>query len=993
MKIIQMNLDDFGIYHNVMWNPPERGLIVMHGRNESGKTTLMKYVRSMFFGYLRGEWKGYFGHMDIRRENGREYRIYRNEKESYITDGDMVIHEEPAALWWHDLERTTYDKIFAMGLEDLQGFKILSNEAVRSHFFSIENGVRMGVTSRDLQRRMSELLVASPQGKKPINVLLAEQRDFDQQIKRLAYDEEEFASLQKEESRTYEEERKVRLEIDELKLQLERVAMPIAAWDVYRRGREAWTRMQELADVAQFPAEGAQRFAELEDKIAGYDEQIKDIKKHNHNKRAFREDWKRWLAASAQIESLYADVPQWRQDRAKLIENEDLHTKCRFECNKAVQALHEWTDGRIPEQVKWEKGLTIAMNWEQQNRGKEKWQAARPKLPDGMTTHTADEPVRTKTEWQDLGKGVAAIQETLAERKKVTELLNWIASEPMPSVNGLTAGISFAFLIGAACFYGAFAYAISFLYGLGALAFATASALAYKRQRTVTRRPERMTELKSELCTLNGKLSSFSEEYSLSLSGTDDDVTWRAGLDRLRKEYLDWQTRSTRESWERGQQDMYRSMYDKWSKEGAAWADRIGKIRDDWQKWQHESGFIRLQASRLAEAKTLWERWCRLKDEERTWETERAVLEQRINRIADRGEQLFHELSVKQSVTPEAMEDIYKEWNQIRLQAEVAKEQDRQRKEGQERIAALEREKRIRVNLQKELLAAANCHTVGEFRTKVLQYKQFNQYKEVYDQSEAHIRLIAKSSKNYSDLQRELKIHDLSMWQDEQARYEQRIDECEKKLAAIAEKRGTVVERLSTMAKSDTYSRLLQEKQAHRAGLDRYVDDWLTDLYAHHMLREAQAYYEKVRQPVVIRKAGEYLRFMTGGRYSLQSTFDGRQLFAVDGMQRRIPEKEWSSGLGDQIYLAIRISLAVAFSHQIESMPLILDDILVRFDEERQKEAIRFLADLGKEEQVFLFTCSEGTRRLAAAVQQEQAGETDTIHLFEISRGTIVSAG
>lgn len=48
MKIIQMNLDDFGIYHNVSWTPPEKGLIVMHGQNESGKTTLMKYVRSMF---------------------------------------------------------------------------------------------------------------------------------------------------------------------------------------------------------------------------------------------------------------------------------------------------------------------------------------------------------------------------------------------------------------------------------------------------------------------------------------------------------------------------------------------------------------------------------------------------------------------------------------------------------------------------------------------------------------------------------------------------------------------------------------------------------------------------------------------------------------------------------------------------------------------------------------------------------------------------------
>ncbi len=201
MKIIQMNLDDFGIYHNVMWNPPEKGLIVMHGRNESGKTTLMKYVRSMFFGYLRGEWKGYFGHMDIRRENGREYRIYRNEKESYIADGDMLIHEEPARLWWHDLERVTYDNIFAMGLEDLQGFKVLSNEAVRSRFFSIESGMNLGATSRDLQRRMSDLLVASVQGKKPINQLLSQQRDYDLRIDRLAYDEEEFAALQKEEEK------------------------------------------------------------------------------------------------------------------------------------------------------------------------------------------------------------------------------------------------------------------------------------------------------------------------------------------------------------------------------------------------------------------------------------------------------------------------------------------------------------------------------------------------------------------------------------------------------------------------------------------------------------------------------------------------------------------------------------------------------------------------------------------------------------------------
>ena len=263
MKITEMHLDDFGIYHGVSWNPPEHGLIVMHGRNESGKTTLMKYVRSMFFGYLRGDWKGYFGSMGIRREDGKEYRIVRNEKEYFLSDGSQKVQDEPADLWWHGLDRQTYDKIFAMGLEDLQGFKILSNEAVRSHFFSIEGGVSMGMARSEVTKHMGDLLVASPQGKKPINSLLNEQKDFDRRINGMAYDEDEFASLQETEQTTHEIENRIRLDIEESKQQIERISMPIAAWDVYKRGQDAMQHMQALADVSQFPADGAQKWAEL----------------------------------------------------------------------------------------------------------------------------------------------------------------------------------------------------------------------------------------------------------------------------------------------------------------------------------------------------------------------------------------------------------------------------------------------------------------------------------------------------------------------------------------------------------------------------------------------------------------------------------------------------------------------------------------------------------------------------------------------------------
>ena len=53
-------------------------------------------------------------------------------------------------------------------------------------------------------------------------------------------------------------------------------------------------------------------------------------------------------------------------------------------------------------------------------------------------------------------------------------------------------------------------------------------------------------------------------------------------------------------------------------------------------------------------------------------------------------------------------------------------------------------------------------------------------------------------------------------------------------------------------------------------------------------------------------------------------------------------------------------------------MPLILDDIFVRFDEARQKAALKVLADLSETEQIFVFTCQEQLMRLAKELADER---------------------
>lgn len=993
MKIIQMNLEDFGIYHDVQWNPPEAGFIVMHGQNESGKTTLMKYVRSMFFGYLRGDWKGFFGHMTIRREDGREYEIFRNEKDSYIVDGEEILRDEPSDLWWHGLDRKTYDKIFAMGLEDLQGFKILSNEEVRSHFFSVEGGVRLGEARRDLTQQMGTLLVASPQGKKPINMLLNEQKDFDQRIRSLSFDEEEFAALQAQEQTTHETENRIRLSIEETKGQIEKISMPIAAWEVYQRGQEAMRRMQELASVSQFPADGAQKWTDLENKIKDIDEQIQKLAAVSRKGPAFQDAWNRWLICGTQIDDIYSHIAEWKQGLEEIEAHGDTEMDWQFEQNQYAQTLKQWTDGHIPASVNWQYGQTAAADLLRCEQAVDKWQAAKPKNVTSLPEED-EGSVRTAEDWQAVGKAVVAIQEQLAARKNTREQLQWLQQE----ADGGSAGyvvLTVLFLAAALfCIVSGPQYVddTDTAYAGALICALVAGGFFFKRQANAKRKPRKIAELESRLTGIQAEMAKLAETAQMSVSIEDTDDAWAHELDDIRRSYMDWKTKETKTAWEKEQKVMYDAIYDKWQKEGKGQQQKLDTYRQSWENWRTNSGFVKLEAQQVQEAKELWDKWQAVTESADTWRSRKAELQNRLGRWRDTAEQICREVGMPCDHLPQDAETLYKKWQDIRVQAEVAREQDKQEAQRREQIEQLKKDKDIRLNQQKDLLALTGAQTIGEFRSKVLKFRQFQQYKEVYDQSEDHIRLIAKTPKNLTELRRELKVHTLKNWTDERDYYEKKIAEAEKKLAEVAEKRGSIVERLSQMAKSDVYGKLLQEQQNRRAELDTQVNDWLVYLFAQHMLGEAQTYYEQVRQPVVIRQAGEYLHMMTQGRYTLQASFDGRQLYAVDNAQRRIPEKQWSSGLGDQIYLAIRIGLAMAFSKQIEPMPIILDDILVRFDEQRQKEALRFLAALGKKEQIFLFTCSEATRNIAKDVQHMLAGETDTIHLFEIEQGTIREA-
>lgn len=117
--------------------------------------------------------------------------------------------------------------------------------------------------------------------------------------------------------------------------------------------------------------------------------------------------------------------------------------------------------------------------------------------------------------------------------------------------------------------------------------------------------------------------------------------------------------------------------------------------------------------------------------------------------------------------------------------------------------------------------------------------------------------------------------------------------------------------------------------------------------------------------------ASGYFRTLTGGVYSgLRISDDDAgtpELVAVESGRREKSLAELSVGTRDQVWLALRLSGVVAAAKETP-FPLLLDDSLVQFDNERAKAALAVLHKVSEHVQVLLLTHHDHLAALAEAV-------------------------
>lgn len=166
---------------------------------------------------------------------------------------------------------------------------------------------------------------------------------------------------------------------------------------------------------------------------------------------------------------------------------------------------------------------------------------------------------------------------------------------------------------------------------------------------------------------------------------------------------------------------------------------------------------------------------------------------------------------------------------------------------------------------------------------------------------------------------------------------------------------------LSRMNGGADAAEIAQEVQALLAALGDEIKHYSRLKIASVILSDAVEKYRQRSQGPVLTRASELFREMTLGSFDgLQVETDDKGNSIIAGVRGSGKEMVnvggMSEGTADQLYLSLRLA---SFEHHMESnepLPFILDDVLIRFDNERAASTLKILAKLSERVQVIYFT-------------------------------------
>jgi uncharacterized protein YhaN len=265
--------------------------------------------------------------------------------------------------------------------------------------------------------------------------------------------------------------------------------------------------------------------------------------------------------------------------------------------------------------------------------------------------------------------------------------------------------------------------------------------------------------------------------------------------------------------------------------------------------------------------------------------------------------------------------------------------------------------------------AAADVGSEAEFLDAVTRAEKIARLDADIERLSREIDLL-RAGDDRDEFEQSLTGSELAVLQGEQRDLTEQLQAQEQLKREADEAVGAARKELAHLDGSGEVALLTEELSRKRSLLAAEVDRYMPLVYARHLLNAAVSRFEKDNQPEMIATVSRLLGQMTGGKYvEFDRSGGGKQDVLVrrfDGVERT--PGQLSTGTREQLYLAIRLAYVLHYCEKNQPLPIVIDDVLVNFDEARTRQTLSALVEISKSAQVLFFTCHPHMVRLASEV-------------------------
>lgn len=1016
MRITGIEIEKFGVWQNYRQPLNRDGLTVFYGPNEAGKTTLLRFIRGVLYGYPPDE-QLVPNKKKFRRESqsgllrvehrGREFEIrrtgYGDDKGVLSIDG--IPTAESTSTFMEELlasmDEKLFESVFAVGLPELQQFATLTADQVGDHLYGMTLGPQGRVLMELPNRAHGELhhLLSHAEGS-IIPSLLKRHDELTRQSSNAVRQRDRYRELLHKKAEIDDRIAKQRARQVELQMNLRGFSHLEKVHPPWSRCRELRRDLESLPDFRAFPADGVARIERLEMDIASSQRTretlLGEISQINQRLSEIR--------ISPEIRRFSGAVQILVEQRAVLSTVEPRISELELQASVQQRDLAEhlaelgphWSLARldaIQDSPERHAAFVDAARDYQAIASKTRRMQRRHRT---ASISVRDRELALRTELQSHGVPSEALDETINIAQKrlghLVELGRWHAEaaqlerqtggigEQLERLNdrhgipdwifGVLAWFTIA---GFALFVGGLYSAVytGWLVGFIFIVLSVFAAGVSWAFRTNFERnlQEQVSELRKQRRDYETRRWNLLAHIQAYIDQTGLREWWGQKLttqDVGSGEILTEAARRTADL-ERAQQEFVeilrvRRRLSAFRGQLQIQQRELANARKMWCQTLAHLGFDETVDVNLAFQH--WEKVIAARDRRRK---HLATLEQSreirlsFDRFRKQVEDLGHRMQRPKLNyhNPSEVVDLWE--HELRTVRELIHERKQLlKRQVERRRESADWTKKIGI-LQKDHEALLNLAGVTHRSQLDHRLELMERRRQVEAQLEKTTRELEHLIQSQPDLA--FVEDDLIRYNPKDAaglikQFNREHDELEQLLQQSFEQVGTIKQELKQLESDRRGTRVRRELALVEDHLREAWQTWLSASLAEEAIHDVATQFEQANQPEMLAAAIPFLQRLTLGKYHhLWTPLGRKQLFVDDDKGDSRPAERLSGGTREQLFLSIRLAMVKAFAKNDVELPMVLDDVTVNFDQERSEAAVETLLEFTRDgQQLLVFT-------------------------------------